>query len=87
MAAFTRSSSAEPHEEIIEGFCERGVGEDTVPDRSVGNLTHHGDLQDRHDLAAANAENGTTENLLRLRVDERFHESAGLVHLECAGDR
>src|SRR5687767_3556147 len=37
-------------EQIVERFGQRRMGEDAVPQRGVGELRHHRDLDGRHDL-------------------------------------
>src|ERR1700739_1435565 len=73
-------------EEVVEGFGEGGMGEDSVAQRGVGKLAHHGDLELGHDFTAFETEDGGAENLVGVRVDNGFHEAAGFVDFESARD-
>jgi hypothetical protein len=52
-------------EEIIQRLGERGVGENGVFQEGVGQISHHRELNLRHDLAAFDAEDSGTQNLTR----------------------
>jgi len=73
-------------EEVVEGLGEGGVCEDGVAQRGVGELAHHGDLELGHDFAAFETEDGGAEDLVGVGVDNGFHEAAGFVDFERAGD-
>jgi hypothetical protein len=73
-------------EEVVEGFGEGGVCEDGVAQGGVGELAHHSDLELGHDFAAFKAEDGGAEDLIGSGIDDGFHEAAGFVDFEGAGD-
>ena len=62
------------------------MGEDPVAKGGVRELSHHRNLDDRHDLAPGHSENRGAENPAGALLDERFHEPSGLVALERPGD-
>jgi len=73
-------------EEIVEGFGERGVGEDGVTERCVGELGPSWRSAMSHDFAAFEAEDRGTEDLAGAGVDNGFHEAAGFRRVERPGD-
>src|SRR5262249_55958190 len=58
------------------------VREDSVFQNGVRQLAHHRDLDHRHNLAALDAQNGATQNLLRVSVYDCFHKAPALAHLQ-----
>jgi len=62
------------------------VCEDGVAQGGVGELAHHGDLELGHNFAAFEAEDGGAEDLVGVGVNDGFHEAAGFVDFEGAGD-
>ena len=62
------------------------MGEDAVFESGVGEFAQHGDLNLGHDFAAFDAQDGGAKDLFAVRVNDGFHEAAGFIEFECAGD-
>src|ERR671920_1461401 len=68
-------------EEGVQRLGERGVGEDGVAERRVGQVTQHGYLDHRHDLATFYPEHGAAQDPVVPGVDDGLHEAARLARL------
>src|SRR6266566_5668350 len=74
------SSLIELREQIIQRLGQRRMRKDAIAQDGIGDFPHHRHFQDGHDLAAFDAQDGSTENLARIAIHHRFHETSGLVH-------
>src|SRR5215469_4168203 len=70
-------------EQIVQRPGQRWMGKDAIAQDGIGDFAHHRHFQDGHNLAALNAQDSSTENLVRIAVHHRFHEPSGLVHQYC----
>ena len=70
----------ECREQIVQRPGQRWMGKDAITQDGIGYFAHHRHFQDGHNLAALNAQDGSAENLARISVHHRFHETSGLVH-------
>src|ERR1700734_3615895 len=78
--------SVEHREERVEALRQQRVGEDRVGHRGIRELAEHGDLDDAHDLAAFDAEDGAAQDLPAAGVDDGLHEAARLPRLDGPDD-
>src|SRR5215470_11549042 len=77
----------ECREQIVQRPGERWMGKDAIAQDGIGDFAQHRHFQDGHNLAALNAQDSSTENLARIAVHHRFHETSGLVHQYRTSDR
>src|SRR6266702_4880784 len=67
-------------EQIIQRLGQRRMSKDGIAQDGIRDLAYHRHFQDGHDLTAFDAQDSSTENLFRIGIHYRFHETSRLVH-------
>src|SRR6516225_9684658 len=71
-------------EQVIQRLRQCGMGKNPIAQKGVGKVSHHGEFNHGHDFSTLDAENGGTENLSAVGVNNRLHESAALIDFQGA---